>query len=602
MVGRGQYDRGVTSRRYSRRALLYSAALAGAGAALLGLGCTSRSARQPAGGGASATGAARGTAVGGGQQQGVAALIGRTGTEPKGETPVRGGTLVVAQAGNPPTFDVHKTFTAFTMMPVSGALSRLYRFKSFWDVAASNNHEIEPDLALSYETPDGITWTYKLRPNARFHDVPPVNGRMVDAEDVKATFVRALDPTSANRGSLLMIDPNRIETPDRQTVVFKLNYPFAPFSRLMASSLYSWILPREGVEGIYDPARRLIGSGPFILDSYQPDVALTFKRNPNWFEAGKPYVDGVKIAIIPDQAQRYAQFTAGNLDVVGVLQEDLETMQRQNPKAERIQNVGNGNGIMYYQLGDPSSVFQDVRVRQAISLAVDRAAYGKVYYGDKYIRTFNVTPDFGKWVITWEELSPETQQWYNYDLPRAKQLMEAAGGAKIAVKMIYPVGNPADPLLKNQGETVYSMLTALPWKVTYVPVDYTKDWLAGGKGYAYGSLPSDAMAWWGLAVRHDVDEYLSQYWYSKSTLNISRLNDPKLDAMIDKARTILNDDERLKAYKEVQKYILDNVYCLCGMVNGLGYSLVQPRVRNLTLGDGLLGPGPTIWSNLWLAG
>jgi ABC-type transport system substrate-binding protein len=81
---------------------------------------------------------------------------------------------------------------------------------------------------------------------------------------------------------------------------------------------------------------------------------------------------------------------------------------------------------------------------------------------------------------------------------------------------------------------------------------------------------------------------------------MSRLNDPRLDAMIDKARTLLNEEEQLKAYKEVQKYILDNVYCLCGMVNGLGYTLVQPRVRNFTLGDGF-GPGPNVWGKLWLA-
>ncbi len=588
----------VVGRRYSRRAVLRSAVVGAGTAGWLALACTAKGGR-PSPGSEAATGGRAGTPVGSGQT-GIAALIGRTGTEPKGETPVRGGVFVQAINGNPPTFDPHMTVNVYTMFTASAALGRLYRFKTFWDVAASNSKEIEPDLALSYETPDGVTWIYKLRPNVRFHDIPPVNGRTFEASDVKATFARAVAPTSANRGFLLMINPEKIETPDKQTVVFKLNYPYAPFSQLMASSLFAWIMPKEGAEGLYDPARQVIGSGPFILESYQPDVALTFKRNPNWFESGRPYIDGIKLPIVPDQAQRYAQFTAGNLHVVGVLQEDLETLQRQNPKAELVQNVGNGNGIMYYPLGDPASPFRDIRVRQAISLAVDRAAYGKIYYGDKYIRTFNVTPDFGKWVITWEELPKETQQWYNYDLPRAKRLMEEAGGAGIAVKMIYPVGNPADPLLRNQSETIYSMLTALPWKVTYVPVDYTRDWVGGGKGYQYAGLPPDTMAWWGLAVRTTVDEHLSGWWYSKSTTNMSRLNDPKLDAMIDKARTLLNEEEQLKAYKEVQKYILDNVYCLCGLVNGLGYTLVQPRVRNFTLGDGF-GPGPNVWGKLWLA-
>jgi len=336
------------------------------------------------------------------------------------------------------------------------------------------------------------------------------------------------------------------------------------------------------------------------LDSYTPDVALNYKRNPDWFEKGRPYVDGVKQAIVPDPAQRLAQFTAGNLDIGAPLQEDVPTMTKQNPKAEVLQNIGNGNGIMYYQLSDPSSIFQDIRVRQAASLAVDRKAYGKVYYGDKYIRTFNVTPDFGKWVITWDELSQDTKQWYDADLTKAKQLMDAAGGAKLSIKLLMPVGSPADPLLKNQSETMNSMLSALPWKLTYVPIDYIKDWQGGGKGYLYGSMPADSMAWWGLAIRTDVDEYLYGFWHSKGSTNISHLNDSKLDGLIDKARTILNDDDRLKAYKDVQKYLLDNVYALAGMVNGVGYTLVQPRIHNWTVADSLFGPGPNVWGNLWI--
>lgn len=600
--------------RYSRRAVLRGAAVAGTG--LLGafaVACSSSSSKsKPAGSASSAPGqaaprqagstAAAQTAQPQTNQAGVlTGLIGRTGKNPSAETPVRGGTFVVALAANPPTLDPQMTNSANTMSAASAVLSRLYRFKSSWDVATANNHDIEPDLAQSFESPDGLTWTYKLRPDAKFQNLAPVDGRTVEAADVKASFTRAVSPTAANRGALLMIDPNKIETPDKTTVVFKLNYPYAPFSKLMASSVYSWIMPHEGTEGAYDPAKKLIGSGPFLLDSYTPDVALTFKRNPDWFEKGRPYVDGIKEPIVPDPAQRLAQFSAGNLDMVTPLQDDVPTMTKQNPKAEVIQNIGNGNGIMYYQLSDPSSIFQDIRVRQAASLAVDRKAYGKVYYGDKYIRTFNVTPDFGKWVITYDELPQETKQWYDVDLQRAKQLMEAAGGAKLSIKLLMPVGSPADPLLKNQSETINSMLGALPWKVTYVPIDYIKDWQGGGKGYLYGSMPADSMAWWGLAIRTDVDEYLYGFWHSKGSSNISHVNDPKLDGMIDKARTILNEDDRLKAYKDVQRYILDNVYCLTGMVNGVGYTLAQPHVRNLTIGDGLFGPGPDVWGQLWLA-
>jgi peptide/nickel transport system substrate-binding protein len=592
-------------RRYGRRTFLRGAAFAGTGLmSAWAVACSSSSSKNNSAKPAT-SGASRGTPAPSGQQQAnqpgsLNSLISRSGKNPAGQTPVKGGTYVTSIFANPPTLDPLKTNSANTMGAASAVYSRLYRFKSPWDLAAANNKEIEPDLALSFEAPDAQTWTYKLRPDAAFQNVDPLNGRIVDSDDVKASFTRAVDPTSANHGSLLMIDPTKIETPDKNTVTFKLNYPYAPFSRTMASSIFGWVMPREASNGGFDPTKKMIGSGPFTLDGYTPDVSMIFKRNPNWFEKGRPYVDEVKQVIIPDPAQRLAQFSAGNLDIVAPLQDDVPTMTKQNPKAEIIQNIGNGNGIMFYPLGDKSSIFQDIRVRQAISLAVDRNAYGKVYYGDKYIRTFLVTPDFGKWVITWDEIPKDVQQWYDVDVKRAKQLMDAAGGAKLSTKFLMPVGSPADPLLKNQSETVNSMLSALPWKMTYVPIDYIKDWQNSGKGYLYVGVPVDSMAWWGLAIRTDVDEYLYGFWHSKGSTNISQLKDPKLDAMIDKARTLLNDDDRIKASKDVQQYLMAQVYCLTAMVNGVGYTFLQPRVQNYTVADALFGPGPNVWGNLWL--
>ena len=593
-------------RRYGRRSVLRYGAWGGAGlVGAFALACgSSKSATNSSGSASNATSAA-GTqaAIPAQSQQGqsqLTTLVGRTGKDPSGETPVRGGTFITAQTGNPPTFDAHNTNTINTTVPANASLSKLFRFKTFWDLNKIEK-DIEPDLAASYEAVNASTWIYKLRPEAKWHNIAPVNGRAVTSEDIKASFQHAVAPTAANRGGLVMIDPNGIETPDKNTVVFKLNQPTAPFPKLVASSIYGLIIPREGVEGQYEIAKKMIGSGPFMMESYTPDVEVIFKRNPDWFEKGRPYVDGVKLAIVPDAAQRYAQFTAGNLDHPGnPAQKDIPTLTRGNPKAEVLKIFANGNGIMYYNLSEPSSIFQDIRVRQAASLAADRKAYGKIYYDDQYVRTFNVNPDFGKWVITMEELSKETQQWYDLDLQKAKQLLEAAGGSKLSIKLSYPVGAPPDVPLKDQSETMFAMLKALQWNITYVPLDYLKDWQGGGKGWGFGAMPADSMAWWGLASRTDVDELLAGFWYSKSSGNISRLNDPKFDALIEKGRSTVNDDERLKVYKDAQKYLLDNVYSLAGMVNGLTFTMVQGRVRNYQLGDSF-GLGGNTWSNLWLA-
>src|SRR5581483_1757334 len=100
----------------------------------------------------------------------------------------------------------------------------------------------------------------KLRPDAKFHNVAPVNGHAVEAEDMKATFTRALNPATnnPNRGALDFINAAQITTPDKQTVVFKLNYPYAPFRSTLASPAYSLLFPREVLSGGYDPSKTVI--------------------------------------------------------------------------------------------------------------------------------------------------------------------------------------------------------------------------------------------------------------------------------------------------------------------------------------------------------
>ena len=210
---------------------------------------------------------------------------------------------------------------------------------------------MESELGVSAESPDAVTWTIRLRPDATFHDVPPVNGRAVEAEDVKATFARALDPATSNpnRGSLNMVEPT-----------------------------YSYIYPREAAAGGYDPSKVVIGSGPFLLESFTPD--------------------GMRMAIIPDRSQQLAQFVAGNLDEL--LLDDpfvYESARQQTPKAANIKADNASSEVLDFQLGDPNSPFLDVRVRRAFSMAIDRDTLGKVIYGGQSAQMLFLPASMGKW-------------------------------------------------------------------------------------------------------------------------------------------------------------------------------------------------------------
>jgi peptide/nickel transport system substrate-binding protein len=508
-------------------------------------------------------------------------VVGVSGTQAAQEAAQTGGTLNYYEIGNP-TLDPHTNARYWTQRAVGGVQSRLLRFKAGADPKVSADRDVEGDLALTVESPDGITWTAKLRPGAKFHNVPPVNGRVVETEDIKATFVRALThPKNANREALGMIDEAAIETPAKDTVVFKLRYPYAPFKKTLASPTYAWIFPREVATGGYDPEKHVIGSGPFLFEGFTPDVAAIYKRNPEWFEQGRPYIDGVRHAIVPDSAQQLAQFTGGNLDIVGVEDNDLATMKRNKPDANLITAPPGVPGWVFGQLGDPSSIWQDVRVRRAVSRAIDRDALARIVAPQGGERQMVVGVAFGKWALKPEDLPAEQAQWYKYDPAEARKLLEASGQKDFPFKFVY-TNNGYGARFNTTSETINGMLNAAGFKTTLVTIDYQRDYVGGGKGVRYGALAPDSMCYGLTAGFDEPDEILFNYFHSTSKLRNTNINDSLLDAMIEKERTLLDENERVKATLEVQRYLADKAYLVAGLPTPYTYQMVQPWVRNFS--------------------
>lgn len=480
--------------------------------------------------------------------------------------------------------DPQKVSTGGTQTLASGVMSRLFRYKTSTDPKLINDHDIESDLGLSAESPDAVTWTVKLRPKIHFQNVPPVNGHAVEAQDIKETFIRFVTlPPNPNRGALGMIDPNQIDVPAADTLVFRLKYPYAPFQKLLASGAYGWIFPREAIDGGYDPAKQMIGSGPFIMENFTPDVAYVFKKSPDWFEPGRPYVDSVRYAIIQDATQRLAQFTAGNLDDLSIQIPDVDAVKQANPKAAFVPQAPSNSNSIYLQLGDPASPFQDIRVRRALSMVVDRDTLSKVSFnGQGKVMVF-VPLTLGKWSISPDDLDPSTAQYFKYNPAEAKKLLDAAGASNLALRFAYIANAPfSNPAYRSLYETIGHMLGDAGIKVTLIDHDYNKDFVDAGHGSRQGYFDKEVVVFGGIAQYTEADEYIFSYFHSKSASNGERLNDSKLDSMIDKARTIVNETDRLKAYQDIQKYIAQQMYVVptCG---GGSYVVTQPWVANYNL-------------------
>jgi peptide/nickel transport system substrate-binding protein len=520
--------------------------------------------------------------------------------------PKSGGILTTTNRDNSPTLDTDRTTSGYTKATSSAILSRLLQYQTGTDFHVGENKITAPDLALTAESPDAVTWTLKLRPGVKFHNIAPVNGHAVEAEDILSTVKYASDTHNPARGGLDMVDPSQVQTPDSSTVVFKLKYPYAPFTSALASPNYFFIFPREVLAGSYDPAKQIIGSGPFMFDSYTPDVGFVLKKHPDYYQQDMPYLDGIHWNVLPDISQLRAQFTGAHLDVIGVPDgltlpiTDIPTLTKDNPKATVIKADPGGGQVVFYQLGDPASAFQDVRVRRAASLAVDRDAIGKALYGGDGVPQFCVILQLGNKALHMTDLAPDVTQYYRYDPAQVKSLLQAAGMADHQFKLVYFSGF-LGPVYEQEGQTIANMMASAGFKITAVELDYQKDYIGGGKGVRYGNFDKDWIIWTGLSQYDDADEYMFNYFDSKTTAGLTRLNDPDLDAMITKARATVNSDEQAKAYLDVQKYIADKNYCLSGFPSPHVYTMLSPRVQNYQKSGAYYGIGTESYSKVWLS-
>jgi peptide/nickel transport system substrate-binding protein len=174
---------------------------------------------------------------------------------------------------------------------------------------------VEPDLAERWEEPDDTTVVFHLRRGVRWHNRPPVNGRELTAEDVKFTYDRFL-AEKANPLRFMLDAVDRVEAVDRYTVRFRLKEPFVWLLNMLANPTGTWIVAREVVDkhGDLKRAETAIGTGPFTLERYEPNVKTVFRRNPDYFLAGLPWVDGVGWAVMEDESVQLAAYRTGQLD------------------------------------------------------------------------------------------------------------------------------------------------------------------------------------------------------------------------------------------------------------------------------------------------
>lgn len=226
----------------------------------------------------------------------------------------------------------------------------------------------EPDLALSWSADAALVeWTFKLRAGVTFHDGSPLTAR-----DVVATFNAILDPKTASSGRTNVGPIKSVAAADDLTVVFTLTGPYADLPIAVAYS-NARIVPAKAIEtDLESLSRTPIGTGPFKLVSYEPDRKIVVERNPAYYDPARPMVDRIEVLVFPDRTAEASALISGDTDLMA------------NTSAGEYERLAKSRGVkalrvpsgqfLNVNMGCDQKPFNDVRVRQALALTIDREA------------------------------------------------------------------------------------------------------------------------------------------------------------------------------------------------------------------------------------
>ena len=470
----------------------------------------------------------------------------------RAQQPKRGG--VLKHIGlEPPSFDIHATVSYQTQLVSSFVHRTLFKFVNGPQYNPSD-FTLVPDLALKVEVSrDGRQYTITLRQGVRWEPRPPVNGRELVAADVKYSLERAAKKSGY---ASLLGQLEGVETPDKYTVRVHLGDAFAPFLHNLAEP-WNGILPPEVEEkmGDFKAAESLIGCGPFVLERYEPGVKAVFARNPNYYQKGLPHLDKVEWLFVKDRSSQLSLFRAGQVDIPfydsRIPRSDVASFKKSNPAYPIVYWDWLANRTLAMRTDKPP--FSDVRVRRALSMAVDRKKWVAQYLeGQGYEDHGPVPAPMREWKLSAKDLG-EGAKYLEYNPAAAKKLLAEAG---------FPNGFKAKCThWPGYGPEYVEDLELLAFNLKQIGVELQIVNEEYGN-YIRGSFLGkyDETTWGPSSIFTEVDGYLYNFYKTGQPNNRSHVSDTQLDVMLDAQRRYTAKSSRKKVIDEIQRYAAERVY------------------------------------------
>jgi peptide/nickel transport system substrate-binding protein len=407
-------------------------------------------------------------------------------------------------------------------------------------VARDEQMNIVPDLAERWESPDPLTYVFRLRRGVKFHD-----GRALTSADVKFTFDSLLSGAvkSLKRGTFPMVES--VEAPDPATVVFHLREPYASFLWNLTRTAVGIVPAGSGEEIAQNP----IGTGPFRFVGMKQDEEIVLERNADYF-GGAPKIERVRFRVVPDAIVRALELRKGTADIGGVnsLTPDMVNALAKEPGIVADERPGTVIAYIAFNFDDPILTHREVR--QALAYATDRATLIRYLLRGQARQAGSLLPP-NHWAY-----EPNVRQ-YGYDPEQSNRLLDAAGFPRGSdgIRFHLTLKTSTEESARLLGEVL-----ADEWKRVGVALDLRPlENATFLSDIGSGSFQLYTFRWVGANNDPDIFNYVfSSQRIPPKGANRGHYHNPTLDSLLDRSRVEMNREKRKAILSEIQKLVAED--------------------------------------------
>ncbi len=418
--------------------------------------------------------------------------------------------------------------------------------------------EIKPNLATSYDTPNDTTWVIHLRKNVKFTDGTPFN-----AQAVKYTFDKIRDPkTAAPRASLL--EPIKdIKVKDDNTVVITTKKPYGPFLAALAHTNASIVSPTADKK--QDLMKQPVGTGPFKLKDYVSGDHVTLVKNKDYWK-GEPKLDKVTFKVVPDVNTEISMLQTGQVQFIdGIPAENWD-------RVKKLNNVNTikapGTPVSYLGFNMKKKPMDNLDFRKAVAYAMDRKAYVNQLNGLGVQSNSIIGPK-----VTGYTKSAE-KEGYNYNLDKAKQLIDKNGWKGQKIKML--VANT--PAYMKMGEIVQDQLK----KAGLDPQIQTMEWGTYLDVVKQGKYDITFLGWSNSTGDGSELLYPNLHSDNAGSSNVTFYSNPEFDKLVEQSRNTVDQDKRKMYLDKANKLAINDAPWIV-MDHGVVTGAVDKSVKGLQI-------------------